>query len=68
MSKCDAGERILVRLEVTVSKGHGFPETHLARKAKVGFCPCSAKASHIAVPTRYRLGAYSGLESSGLSV
>ena len=48
-----------------------FPQGHdaksvVAQKANVGSRPCCEKATHIAVPTSFKLGEYSPLKELGM--
>ena len=65
---CDAGSSILVRLEGTCARAHQGPKTDLARRAKVGYCPCCARAAHVAAPTRYTVREFSDEKARGLEL
>ena len=47
MAECDAGKFTLVRFE---AHAHNAPKMELGLGAKVGYCPCCTRATHIACP------------------
>ena len=54
---CLTWKSILVRLEGRLSKGHDAKaKGNLCQKAKVGYCPCSTQATHVAIPPAYATG------------
>ena len=46
---------VLVRLEGLRCKSHNDKQ-NVCQKAKVGFCPCCAIPTHVAIPNSYALG------------
>ena len=42
-------------------RGPQYPKNDIPRRAKVGYCPCRARATHIAIPPMCKLGEYSRL-------
>ena len=65
MAKSDAGEFVLARLEGSVAEGHAAPRKDQDQKAKVGCCPCCARATHITIPRRHRLGEFTWFDDRG---
>ena len=55
LSSWEMRQEILMRAEGTVTRGG---EGSGLQKAKVGFCPCCAEATHIAAPPTYMRGEY----------
>ena len=62
---CEASKFTLIRLVGPASEGHDA-KNNLAQKVKVGFCSCCSQATHLAVPSSSKLGAYSELEGLGM--
>ena len=60
---CVGDGSIFVRLE-----GHSGAKNELARRAKVGFCPCCSQATHSAVPSRYEVGGFPSDRAHGLQL
>ena len=53
---CDGHQFLLLRIEGYCTKGHEATTKELAQKAKVGLCPCCARATHVLVPPAYPAG------------
>ena len=53
---CEGHQYLLLRVEGYCSKGYESSSTALAQKAKVGLCPCCARATHVLVPPVYPIG------------
>ena len=51
---CEGSQSILLRIEGYSTRGHDSKE--LAQKAKVGVCPCCARATHVLIPPTYSVG------------
>ena len=60
-----AGKYTLARIEGPATKGRNAEQAELGRIAKVGYCPCCSRATHIANPPRCKLGKYSCLKAAG---
>ena len=60
---CEGDGSILVRLEGSCSRAHPGAKHGLAQGAKAGYCPCCAKATHIATPAPYAAGESSKTEA-----
>ena len=59
----------LVRLEGRLSKGYEAKgKDGLCQKAKVGCCPWCARATHVAIPQSYTIGAMGPLKQMGIRV
>ena len=58
MTKC-----FLARFERTAAKTREAPKTDVVRRAKVGCCPCCARATHAAISPMYQRGKYSLLRA-----
>ena len=67
LQQCDVGRFILIRLVGPVSKGHDA-KNPVTQRAKVGYCPCCAMATHVAIPRVYSLGEFNLLKHRGLSL
>ena len=59
---------ILVRLDGTCARAHQGPRSEPAQRAKVGYRPCCARATHIAIPPRYTVGEFSKQKANGLQL
>ena len=66
MTKCDAGESLLARLEVTPTRTRTATKTDPIQRAKVRYCSCCTRATHIAVPPRRDSGEFSWYKDRGL--
>ena len=53
---CEGHQFLLLRIEGYCTKGHESSTKELAQKAKVGLCPCCARATHVLVPPVYPVG------------
>ena len=53
---CEGHQYLLLRIEGYCTKGHEAPTKEIAQKAKVGLCPCCARATHVLVPPAYPVG------------
>ena len=40
----------------------------MTQRAKVGYCPCCTGPSHVALPSRYRVGKYSSRDARGIQL
>ena len=56
LNVCEGHQFLLLRVEGFCSKGHESSSRELAQKAKVGLCPCCARATHVLVPPVYPIG------------
>ena len=56
LNVCEGHKYLLLRIEGYCSKGHESSTKDLAQKAKVGLCPCCARATHVLVPPAYPIG------------
>ena len=56
LNVCEGHQFLLLRIEGYCTKGHESPTRELAQKAKVGLCPCCARATHVLVPPAYPVG------------
>ena len=56
LNVCEGHKYLLLRIEGYCSKGHESSSKELAQKAKVGLCPCCARATHVLVPPVYPVG------------
>ena len=56
LNVCEGHKYLLLRIEGYCSKGHESSTKELAQKAKVGLCPCCARATHVLVPPVYPIG------------
>ena len=61
-----AWQSTLVRIEGRLSKSHDGKAGNLFRRAKVGYCPCCACVTHVAIPPSYSLGPHDGLTHTGI--
>ena len=65
----EGGGHILLRLEGTYSRAHeAGKETEMSQRAKAGCCPCCAKPTHIAAPSRCVVGGYSPRKARRVSL
>ena len=48
------------------ARGHDGKANNFCRRAKVGYCPCCTRATHVAIPPPYPLGPYGGLKHTGI--
>ena len=63
---CDDWRTTIVRLEGRLSKGNDAnAKDNLCQKVKVRYCPCCARATHVAVPPPYALGELDPLKLQG---
>ena len=53
---CEGSQSLLLRIEGYSTRGHSSSSQELAQKAKVGLCPCCARATHVLVPPAYLVG------------
>ena len=53
---CEGRQHLLLRIEGYCTKGHEASNKEIAQKAKVGLCPCCARATHVLVPPAYPVG------------
>ena len=52
-STCEAGEFALIHFVGTTSRAHTTPRQDFAQRARVGYLPCRAQATHVAIsPSR----------------
>ena len=65
---CDAFRRILIRSEGSVANRRDSSKQNWAQRAKVGYCPCCAKATQIALPPTYLPGENSSVEEPEMSL
>ena len=49
----------------TLEGARGKVKDGLCQKARVGFCPCCARATHVAIPQTYAIGAMGPLKQMG---
>ena len=64
----DSG-RILVRIESTCSRARmSEKNAETAQRAKVGYCPCCTRPTHIAAPSRYVVGEFAPSNHRGNSL
>ena len=56
LNVCEGSQSLLLRIEGFRTKGHDSTTKELAQKAKVGLCPCCARATHVLVPPVYPVG------------
>ena len=56
LNVCEGNQYLLLRIEAYCTKGHESSTKELAQKAKVGLCPCCARATHVLVPPTYPVG------------
>ena len=64
----DSG-RIFVRIGGTCARARkASKNAEIARRAKVGYCQCCTRPTHIAVPSRYVVGEFSSSKASGISL
>ena len=64
---CEAWKWTLVRLEGRLSKGRDAKaKDGICQKAKVGYCPCCTRATHVAIPQSYAIGAMDPLKQMGI--
>ena len=56
LNVCEGNQYLLLRIEAYCTKGHESSTRELAQKAKVGLCPCCARATHVLVPPTYPVG------------
>ena len=64
---CEAWKWILVRLEGRLPKGRDSNvKGGICQKAKAGYCPCCTRATHVAIPQPYTLGAVDPLKQMGI--
>ena len=54
-----------MRLGGTTSRGHSGTKAGLAQRAKVGYCPCFTRATHVAIPPSYKLGEFANDKARG---
>ena len=67
--RCEGQGRILVRLVGTCSRAHqGRKKEDIAQPAKVEYCPCCARPAHVALPSCYAAGEYSGHKARGVQL
>ena len=64
---CEAWKSTPVRLEGRLPKGReaSVKDGH-CQEAKVGYCPCFTRATHVAVPPAHTLGPLDPLEQMGV--
>ena len=66
---CDAAAGALLLLDGNVSKGRRAAKTrNLTQKAKIGYCPCCAMATRVAVPLNYPRGDFCKLKEQGVEL
>ena len=53
---CEGRQHLLLRIEGYCTKGHEASNKEIAQRAKVGLCPCCARATHVLVPPAYPVG------------
>ena len=53
---CEGSQSLLLRIEGYCTWGHDSSPKELAQRAKVGLCPCCARATHVLVPPAYPVG------------
>ena len=53
---CEGRQHLLLRIEGYCTKGHEASNKDIAQRAKVGLCPCCARATHVFVPPAYPIG------------
>ena len=46
----------------------GGKKDDIARRAKAGYCPCCARPTHVALPSRYAAGEHSGHKARGVQL
>ena len=56
LNVCEGNQYLLLRIQGYCTKGHESSTKELAQKAKVGLCPCCARATHVLVPPAYPVG------------
>ena len=56
LNVCEGHQHLLLRIEGYCTKGHEASSKEIAQKAKVGLCPCCARATHVLVPPAYPVG------------
>ena len=56
LNVCEGNQYLLLRVEGYCTKGHESSTKELAQRAKVGLCPCCARATHVLVPPAYPVG------------
>ena len=63
---CEAWKATIMRLEDRLSKGRDAKAGNIRQRAKAGYCPCCACATHAAVPPSYVLGVQDPLKQKGV--
>ena len=63
-----AGGPLLVCLSSTTSRAHSETKQNLAQRAKVGYCPCCVRATHVATPPAFSLAEYDALRVTDLAL
>ena len=67
-AQCARDGAISVRLEWACSRARQGAKTGSARRAEVGYCPCSTRASHVAAPLRCEVGKFPNEKARGLNL
>ena len=65
---CEAGGRVLARLEGTTPRGHSGNKCDLAQEANAGYCSCCAIPTHVTLPPSSDLGKVGDLEAQGVAL
>ena len=60
---------ISVRLQGACARAHqGGQKGDMTQRAKVGYCPCCTRPTHVAARSRYMAGEYSGHKAHGIQL
>ena len=65
----EEGGYISVRLQGTCARAHqGGQKGDMTQRAKAGYRPCCTRPTHVAAPSRYMAGEYSGRKAHGIQL
>ena len=67
MNICEAGKLAPICFVRTAIRAHTASRQDIAQRAKVGYCPCCAQATHVSAPPSRALGEFIWLKSRGLA-
>ena len=67
--RLSGGGLFLVRLTGTWPRAHqGGQKRDMTQRAKAGYCPCCARPTHVAAPSRFQAGEHPGHKAHGIQL